>query len=317
MRKVLFLILISLFTLNVSSAAGKDLKVLYWNVQNGMWSGQDDDYNAFVNWVKAQKPDVCIWAEAETIYYTGSSKRLPREERYFIWDKVAPRYGHKYVYVAGHRDGYPQVITSKYPIENVEKIVGDEETVVCHGAGWARVRVAGKVLNLVSLHTWPQQNHFNCKGAAPEIIKASAEKGEGDMYRAQELKWICEHTILTDKDAAENLWLMAGDFNAISPKDNWVYRLPENSTKFLTHKYILENTPYVDVIWERNPRNFYTTTFEKKRIDFVYCSPALYDCMLDAQIVEDYYTRPVRDERVRSFLNPSDHLPIIVTLKIK
>ena len=262
MRKVLFLILISLFTLNVSSAAGKDLKVLYWNVQNGMWSGQDDDYNAFVNWVKAQKPDVCIWAEAETIYYTGSSKRLPREERYFIWDKVAPRYGHKYVYVAGHRDGYPQVITSKYPIENVEKIVGDEETVVCHGAGWARVRIAGKVLNLVSLHTWPQQNHFNCKGAAPEIIKASAEKGEGDMYRAQELKWICEHTILTDKDAAENLWLMAGDFNAVSPKDNWVYRLPENSTKLLTHKYILENTPYVDVIWERNPRNFYTTTFE-------------------------------------------------------
>ena len=317
MRKVLFLILISLFTLNVSSAAGKDLKVLSWNIQNGMWSGQDDDYNAFVSWVKAQKPDVCIWAEAETIYYTGSSKRLPREERYFIWEKVAPRYGHKYVYVAGHRDGYPQVITSKYPIENVEKIVGDEETVVCHGAGWARVRVAGKVLNLVSLHTWPQQNHFNCKGAAPEIIKASAERGEGDMYRAQELKWICEHTILTDKDAAENLWLMAGDFNAVSPKDNWVYRLPENSTKLLTHKYILENTPYVDVIWERNPRNFYTTTFEKKRIDFVYCSPALYDCMVDAQIVEDYYTRPVRDERVRSFLNPSDHLPIIVTLKIK
>ena len=317
MRKVLFLILISLFTLNVSSAAGKDLKVLYWNIQNGMWSGQDNDYNAFVSWVKAQKPDVCIWAEAETIYYTGSSKRLPREERYFIWEKVAPRYGHKYVYVSGHRDGYPQVITSKYPIENVEKIVGDEETVVCHGAGWARVRIAGKVLNLVSLHTWPQQNHFNCKGAAPEIIKASAEKGEGDMYRAQELKWICEHTILTDKDAAENLWLMAGDFNAVSPKDNWVYRLPENSTKLLTHRYILENTPYVDVIWERNPRNFYTTTFEKKRIDFVYCSPALYDCMIDAQIVEDYYTRPVRDERVRSFLNPSDHLPIIVTFKIK
>ena len=153
----------ALFTLSVSTADGKELKVLYWNVQNGMWSGQDDNYDAFVSWVKAQKPDVCIWAEAETIYYTGSSKRLPREERYFIWDKVAPRYGHKYIYIAGHRDGYPQVMTSKYPIENVEKIVGDEETVVCHGAGWARIKVAGKILNLVSLHTWPQQNHFNCK----------------------------------------------------------------------------------------------------------------------------------------------------------
>lgn len=317
MRRVLYFIFMALFTLSVSTADGKELKVLYWNVQNGMWSGQDDKYDAFVSWVKAQKPDVCIWAEAETIYYTGSSKRLPREERYFIWDKVAPRYGHKYIYIAGHRDGYPQVMTSKYPIENVEKIVGDEETVVCHGAGWARIKVAGKILNLVSLHTWPQQNHFNCKGAAPEIIKASAERGEGDMYRAQELKWICEHTILTDYNASENLWLMAGDFNAVSPKDNWVYKLPENSTKLLPHKYILENTPYIDVIWERSPRNFYTTTFEWKRIDFVYCSPALYDCVSDARIVEDGYTKPVRDQRVKSFLNPSDHLPIIVTLKIK
>ena len=187
--------------------------------------------------------------------------------------------------------------------------------VVCHGAGWARIKVAGKTLNLVSLHTWPQQNHFNCKGAAPEVIKASAERGEGDMYREQELKWICEHTILTDEKASENLWLMAGDFNAVSPKDNWVYRLPENSTKLLTHKYILENTPYVDVIWERNPRNFYTTTFEKKRIDFVYCTPALYDVMTDAQIVEDEYTRPVRSEKVKSWQYPSDHLPIIAIFK--
>jgi exonuclease III len=110
---------------------------------------------------------------------------------------------------------------------------------------------------------------------------------------------------------------MAGDFNAVSPKDNWVYQYPENSTKLLTHKYILENTPYVDVIWERSPRNFYTTTFEKKRIDFVYCSPALYECVQDAQIVEDSYTRPVRDHRVKGFQRPSDHLPIIVSFKIR
>jgi exonuclease III len=317
MKRLILIAFCVLVSLTSAQSRGKDLKVLYWNVQNGMWSGQDDNYDAFVSWVKAQKPDVCIWAEAETIYYTGTSKRLPREERYFIWDKVAPRYGHKHIYVAGHRDGYPQVITSKYPIESVEKIVGDENFVVCHGAGWARIKVAGKILNLVSLHTWPQQNHFNCKGAAPEIIKASAERGEGDMYRAQELKWICEHTILTDSNASENLWLMAGDFNAVSPKDNWVYKLPENSTKLLPHKYILENTPYIDVIWERSPRNFYTTTFEWMRIDFVYCSPALYDCVSDARIVEDGYTKPVRDQRVKSFLNPSDHLPIIVTLKIK
>ncbi len=301
----------------VLDARGKDLKVLYWNIQNGMWAGQEDNYDAFVDWVKSQKADVCIWAEAETIYYTGSSKRLPREQRYFIWDKVAPRYGHKYIYVGGHRDGYPQVITSKYPIENVSRIIGDDNFVVVHGAGWARIKVAGKIVNFVCLHTWPQKNHFNCKGASQDVIKASAERGEGDMYRAEELKWICEHTILSDLQAKENFWFMAGDFNAVSPKDNWVYRLPENSTQLLTHKYILENTPYVDVIWERSQRNFYTTTFEKKRIDFVYCSPALYDIVTYAEIVEDAYTKPVRHEKVRNWCNPSDHLPIIVKFKIQ
>jgi hypothetical protein len=207
------------------------------------------------------------------------------------------------------------VITSKYPIECVSRIVGDENFVVVHGAGWARVKIAGKTLNIVSLHTWPQQCHFNCKGASPEVQKASAERGEGDMYRAEELRWICEHTILADPQAKDNLWLMAGDFNAVSPKDNWVYGYPEESTKLLTHRYILENTPYIDVIWQRHQRNFYTTTFEKKRIDFIYCSPALYEAMSDAQIVEDEYTTPVRSEKVKGWQYPSDHLPIIAIFK--
>lgn len=306
----------AVFLLLACSLSAKDLRILYWNVQNGMWAGQEDNYDAFVSWVKAQKPDVCIWAEAETIYYTGTSQRLPREERHFIWEKVAPRYGHKYIFVGGHRDGYPQVITSRFPIESVDRIVGDDNFVVVHGAGWVRIKVKGKTINLVSLHTWPQKNHFNCKGASPDVIKASAEKGEGDIYRAEELKWICEHTILTDKQAADNLWLMAGDFNAVSPKDNWVYRFSEEATQLLTHKYILENTPYIDVIWERNPRNFYTTTFEKKRIDFIYCSPAFYEKMLDVRIIEDDYTRPARHEKVKAFLNPSDHLPIVAIFKL-
>ena len=68
---------------------------------------------------------------------------------------------------------------------------------------------------------------------------------------------------------------------------------------------------------ERGPRNFHTTTFERKRIDFVYLSPALNDMVTDARIVEDEYTRPVRHEKVRNFQVPSDHLPIIVKFNIK
>jgi hypothetical protein len=76
MKRLILIAFCVLVSLTSAQSRGKDLKVLYWNVQNGMWTGQDDNYDAFVAWVKAQKADVCIWAEAETIYYTGTSNRL-------------------------------------------------------------------------------------------------------------------------------------------------------------------------------------------------------------------------------------------------
>lgn len=317
MKRLILIAMAVLLSSGAADARGKELKVLYWNIQNGMWAGQEDNYDAFVDWVKGQEPDICIWCEAETIYCTGTNERLPREDRYFIWEDVAPRYGHKHIYVAGHRDGYPQVITSRFPIENVQRIVGDEDTVVTHGAGWARIHAYGSTFNLVSLHTWPQKSHFRYKEASKEERDASAARNEGDINRLEEMTWICGHTVLTDPQASENYWLMAGDFNSVSPKDNWVYGYPENDSRLLVHDYILKNTPYVDVIWERHPRNFYTTTFERKRIDFVYLSPALYNLVEDAQIIEDEYTRPHRHEKVRNFQNPSDHLPIIVKFQIR
>lgn len=296
----------------------KEIKVLYWNIQNGMWAGQYDNYDSFTAWVSEQNPDICIWCEAETIYHTGTYNRMPKEDRYLVkgWLEVAARYGHEYVYLAGHRDSYPQVVTSKFPIENVMQIVGDDDTVVTHGAGWARINAYGKTLNIVTLHTWPQKSHFRYKQATQAERDASAARNEGDINRLEELQWICEHTIKTDKDAEDNLWLMAGDFNAVSPKDNWVYGYDEDDSRLLVHNYILKETPYIDLIWERHPRNFYTTTFERKRIDFVYVTEALYDMIDYAEIIEDSYTKPHTDKNVKSFQNPSDHLPIIVTIKI-
>ena len=34
----------------------KPLRLLYWNIQNGMWCGQDDNYEKFTTWVKQQDP---------------------------------------------------------------------------------------------------------------------------------------------------------------------------------------------------------------------------------------------------------------------
>ena len=134
--------------------SGSDLRLLYWNIQNGMWSGQDDNYDRFVEWVKEFDADVCVWCEAQSIYRSGTADRMPEADRYLVgnWGELAVRYGHKYWYVGGHRDNFPQVITSKYPIENVERIVGEEpDSVVTHGAGWARIEKNGKTCDMRKL----------------------------------------------------------------------------------------------------------------------------------------------------------------------
>ena len=76
------------------------LKVLYWNVQNGMWADQGNDYDNFVDFVVEQNPDICVWAEAESRYRTDTSVKMDGcEEAYlpYNWDLLARRYGHQYV----------------------------------------------------------------------------------------------------------------------------------------------------------------------------------------------------------------------------
>ena len=55
------------FVFTGCSERSDSLKVLYWNIQNGMWSDQGNDYDNFVEFVKSENPDICIWAEAESI----------------------------------------------------------------------------------------------------------------------------------------------------------------------------------------------------------------------------------------------------------
>lgn len=136
--------------------SSKDVKVLYWNIQNGMWSDQGNNYDNFVEFVKSENPDVCIWAEAESRYRTDSAEKMAGcEEAYlpYNWDILAKRYGHEYVCIAGKRDTFPQVVTSKYPVRIVNRINGNgDDIVVVHGAGHVEVEIEGEVVNIVTLH---------------------------------------------------------------------------------------------------------------------------------------------------------------------
>jgi endonuclease/exonuclease/phosphatase family metal-dependent hydrolase len=292
---------------------GHNYRLLYWNIQNGMWAGQDDNYDSFVNWVKEKNPDICVWCEAQTIYKNGTNERLANDQKYLVkhWPELALRYGHKYVYFGGQRDNYPQVVTSKYPIESVEKILGAKpDSVVSHGAGWARVQIEDKSINVVCLHTWPQAFYY---GTADQA-KSVAEHG-GDKYRRMEIEYICKHTIGTDPSASKNLWMMMGDFNSVNRSDNSYYGYPSDDSRFWVQDYVSEHTPYMDVIKNRYPDRFTGSTVQYNRIDYVYFTKALYDRVFQASTILDSYTTPTLDP-VTDFCHPSDHLPIIVDFKL-
>lgn len=299
------------------AAADGSFRLLYWNIQNGMWSGQQDGHEKFVNWIKEQDPDVCVWCEGQANYVTNSTRNLPDDPDkylYGFWKEMSGRYGHKFVAFSGRRDRFAQVVTSKYPIRTVAQLVGEEpDSVVTHGSGWFAVELGGRTINLVTLHTWPQPWAFRC-----EDREASAKVREGDDYRRMEIQYICEHTIGKVPDASSQYWMMMGDFNSRSRRDNYVYGYPDRDTRFLVQDYIYGHTPYIDVIGTLYPGEFMTTTGGQSRIDFIYCTKPLFDSIEEARVVSDSYTTPVRDpQNLSNFWHPSDHRPFIVDFNIR
>lgn len=314
-RKSLTFIFSVLVLMLALPASGRDLKVLYWNIQNGMWADQENNYDNFVEYVKSQDPDICVWCEAESRYRTGTNVKMTEYDEFYLpwnWDFLARRYGHQYVLVCGKRDTFPQVITSKYPVRIVKRVNGNgDDIIVVHGAGWAQVEVGGKEINIVTLHTWPQRYAYKAENQAE-----SGKNQEGDVFRAKEMKYICDQTIGTVPDAASQYWMMLGDFNAVSRADNSIYGFDEDNKAFLVHDYVSGNTPYIDIVDRLHPGDFQKSTFSGRRIDFIYMTEPLFRKVRSAEIIHDGYPTSCRDPRgVTKFCYPSDHYPIIVNLK--
>ena len=320
MRRLLTIALMLLSLSCLAGGKGKEVKVLYWNIQNGMWHDQGNHYDDFVSYVRSLDPDICIWAEAESRYVTDTCTKLKMPEDQYLpwnWDILAARYGHSYTLISGKRDTFPQVITSKYPLKIVKRVNGNgDDIIVVHGAGWAKVDLGkGKELNLVTVHTWPQKYAYKA-----EDQKASAAERGGDYFRATEMQYICEQTIGTVPGAGNQLWLMCGDFNAISSIDNFHYNLPTDDPAFLVHDYVRNNTPYIDVIERLYPGKFQKSTLSGRRIDMVYVTEPLMKRITSGKIMYDGFAASSRDPRgkeVHNFCHPSDHYPVFITFKLK
>lgn len=295
------------------------LRVLYWNVQNGMWADQSNQYKNFIAWVKKYDPDVCVWCEAASIYTDYTNKKAPAEQNFLPagWAELAKQYGHNYSALGGHRDNYPQEITSKYPVTTLLKITDTDQEgkPVSHGAAVQQIDVNGKKVNIVTLHTWPQAYGYGVKKADQEASKAN---NEGDTYREYEMKYIVDHTVNAPEFASQTDWLMMGDFNSRSMIDEWYYRIADKTpTMYLCQNVIRDNTSLVDIIGNCYPGCLVSSTGGNSRIDYMYASPSMYAKVRNALTVIDSFTVVKNDTQYGTgFCFPSDHRPIIVDFEL-
>lgn len=304
--------------------AKNTLRILYWNIQNGMWAGQGDNYQQFVDWVNACDPDICVFCEAAQIYYTGTKDHMPNEERYLPahWGELCARWGHQYYAFNPRRPStstpfgltnYPCGLTSRFPIDTIHIVKGPKDSVVVNYSGWYQVHVDGveKPLNVVTVHLKHGKYGY---GVPHDKRDESAARYEGEQHRVKELGVILDQTVRKTKNPEKELWIMPGDYNSYSRKDNWHYKWNNASPGFTTQDYMIFHSPFFDLVAECYPDDFLPSC-GNLRIDYMYVSKPMLRACSEVYTQPDSYTKR-EHSGVSSFYIPSDHYPIIADFKM-
>lgn len=259
------------------------LRLISYNILEGMKLDKDYNYDNFVDWVKKYDPDILALQEANK--FTQASL-----------EALAARYGHPYVVTnVKIGDNYPVALTSKYPVTERRKITKD----VSHGAIFANI----KGVNIVVLHLWPQ-GYWHV---------ANPSDGLGTEYRKQEITIYLDSTIR--KYPTEKKWLMMGDYNASSPVDS-VDLANGKTADYQVHRLVMK-AGYSDVLrtyrsdFQRSaptlygdPTGWSRPDYNGGRIDFVYGTPAMLTNVTFAKMIYDDFTH-----------NKSDHYPVMVEFR--
>jgi exodeoxyribonuclease-3 len=285
-----FLVLIAVFFVIVFPAfAASPIKLIDYNIADGMWYDQFNHYDRFVSWVKGQDPDILAICEGAT-HWDKEGDETPRTFPRYLPDSLAAlaaRWGHPYVAVGPYQDNYPVAFTSKFPIEVIERVGGPN---VSHGALYVKIRG----VNYIVLHLWPLGF---AKGDENKV------EGGGNVFRTQEVNFIMDQTIRNPKYAKEKRWVIMGDFNSLSIVDSAEYRSFENSY-FGTQDAVRAVFPCDAVAYKHRNAFCPSMVRVKKRLDYVYCSKKMSRRLVSAEVLKDAFSDVA-----------SDHRPIIVVFK--
>lgn len=181
MKSVILIIIVGwlLFSLNLKAQPKETVKVISYNIWNGFdWGKDEARRNELVSWMKDQSPDI-----------VGLQELCKYTDKKLIED--ASGWGHEYS-VLLKNSGYSVGLTSKYPIEIIEKIRDEMH----HGA--LHCKTGGIDIFVV---------HFS-----PSSYKKRREEAKVILQKLQKVA------------DTNSKYLVMGDFNALSPFDADLYK---------------------------------------------------------------------------------------------
>lgn len=288
-RKSLFLFLLFVFpTLNScqSTSSGESLRLITHNVWNG-FSDVPDQKDAWIAWLNDNQPDVVGLQELNE--YTP--EKLNDDAR---------QWGHSYS-VLLKKKGFPTGITSKYPIEDVQR------TLIGFHHGMLRAKIQGIYFYVVHLHP----SNWETRSNEVDLLLQDIKSLPSDA-----------HVVL------------AGDFNALSGADSIFYsnvdleeffrkrdmENKENNLKIerLDYNVISKITDFGFIDTElagREKNSHFTGTFptavekpgdhgDSRRLDYIFVSPSLSRHISHSHIIANNQT-----------MYFSDHLPVLIDIK--
>lgn len=239
------------------------LKIISYNILEGMKTDRPNDYDNFVEWVNSFDPDIVALQEVNGF-------------RQASLEKLAARWGHPYVITnLKATDNYPVALTSKYPLESRRRVTMH----VSHGAIFARLKDTD--FNIVVTHLWPQSYWHN------------VGDGLGNDYRLHETNVVLDSTIR--KFPNEPDWIFVGDFNARSRHDY----LPDDATHNYWVTDQIEEDGFEDAIHfmhgKRAEGATYDFSYPGSRIDFIFATPSVLQRTIKAHPIYDEFTAVYSD----------------------
>ena len=293
--KLKIVALISGIILSTSSALAslddaKQLKIISYNVYNGMKLDESEGKQKYIDWAKAQDADIIAWQEMN--FFT-------REKL----EKFAASYGHKYAVLLKESPEdaafFPVAITSKYPIVNVNKVVDN----LWHGALYADI---GNYHFVVT--------HMNPFWTAKRIDEINLIIDSIKYSRDPKGKWIIAGDLNSfspaDKSDYDKSTLLE-DIKEKQKKRPILENLVDGKLSYTVQQNLLD-AGFIDALKIKHKefvataptKVFYDQASVPLRYDYIYVSPPLKNNVIDVEVIKDDFTDKY-----------SDHYPVQMIIK--